>query len=393
MKSVYNFLFLIIPLSFFAQAGINFENSTFKEILDKAKKENKIIFLDAYTSWCGPCKMMEKNIFPLPSVGEFYNTNFINAHFDMEKGEGKEIAKKYNVLSYPTYLFINGDGDLVSRNFGYLGENDFITIGKEVLDPENGGVSLRERFDNGDKNPDFLMKIMQQNYQTDYDFAKKASERYFKNKPISEWTKDDANMLLFFTRSTSDENYKIFSDRKTELLKYISEADYKGFDDNVKVAKFLENALDEKNKTVKDDYFLKNAIPIVGEKEAKKALNRLKINFYPAVQNFKEYEKAALEYYQNPNEFNANELLQAAFIFSEHIENPNSIKKAKEWAEQTVMQGENAENTYVLAKLYYKSGEKEPAELYAEYSKNIAEQNGKDSTKAAELLKAIQQLK
>jgi uncharacterized protein YyaL (SSP411 family) len=59
----------------------------------KAKKENKLIFVDAYASWCGPCKLMVKNIFPLKTVGDYYNSHFINAKIDMEKGEGIELAK------------------------------------------------------------------------------------------------------------------------------------------------------------------------------------------------------------------------------------------------------------------------------------------------------------
>lgn len=57
-------------------------------------------------SWCGPCKMMDRNVFVKKSVGDYYNSTFVNARFDMEKGEGIEIAQKYMVRSYPTYLFL-----------------------------------------------------------------------------------------------------------------------------------------------------------------------------------------------------------------------------------------------------------------------------------------------
>jgi thioredoxin-related protein len=63
--------------------------------------------------------MMERNVFTQKSVGDYFNANFVNARFDMEKGEGRDIAVKYGVRSYPTYLFLNGDGELVSQNFGY----------------------------------------------------------------------------------------------------------------------------------------------------------------------------------------------------------------------------------------------------------------------------------
>ena len=87
MKRTLTLLFLLIYLASFSQETINFQDTSFKEILAKAKKEKKLVFMDAYASWCGPCKLMEKNIFTLPAVKEYYNANFINARFDMEKGK------------------------------------------------------------------------------------------------------------------------------------------------------------------------------------------------------------------------------------------------------------------------------------------------------------------
>lgn len=84
---------MVISLSASAQ-GIKFEENKLSEILAKAKKENKLVFIDAYTSWCAPCKLMAKHIFPLKTVGDYYNSHFINSKFDMEKGEGLQLAKK-----------------------------------------------------------------------------------------------------------------------------------------------------------------------------------------------------------------------------------------------------------------------------------------------------------
>lgn len=84
----------------FAQ-GIEFFHGTWEEVKAKAKEADKLVFVDAYTTWCGPCKRMAANIFPLPEVGEFYNANFINYKLDMEKGEGPDFARKYGVRAIP----------------------------------------------------------------------------------------------------------------------------------------------------------------------------------------------------------------------------------------------------------------------------------------------------
>ncbi|WP_107038626.1 thioredoxin family protein [Brumimicrobium mesophilum] len=115
------------------EPGINFETLSFEEALQKAKKENKLIFLDAYAVWCGPCKMMDRTTFKDEKVGEVFNENFINLKIDMEKGEGPAVARKYQVRAYPTMMLINGEGKVEKRILGAMnGEkllsevNDFV---------------------------------------------------------------------------------------------------------------------------------------------------------------------------------------------------------------------------------------------------------------------------
>ena len=389
MKKLFSLFILFISLSVFSQESINFEKGTFKEILAKAKKEKKLVFMDAFAVWCGPCKLMEKNIFPLPAVSEYYNANFINARFDMEKGEGQEIAMKYGVRSYPTFLFLNGDGEVVMKNYGYMGEKDFLTIAQEANQPKYRNSSNKELFEKGESNPEFLLNMMSLCAQSDYELAKKASERYFKVKNNQPLTKDELGMLLYFIKSPSDPNYQIFVAKKQEITTLMSEDIYNQFDTNIKITKILENTLDQKTGTINDDEFFKNAIPLVGKTEAEIALNRMKVIIYPNSGKFAEYEKAALSYYQNTENFETEELLKAAWIFSEHITTPSSLKKAEEWAEKSVMKSETPENTYILAKIYSKTGKKDHAKSYAEISKNLANAQGKDDKLATQLLESL----
>lgn len=115
-----------------AEGGIVFTKGTWAEILKKAKAENKIIFFDAYTTWCGPCKMLQKNVFPRTDVGQLFNKNFINVKFDMESGEGPMLAEKYPLQGYPTLFFINGDGKIVKQLLGYQTPEALIKAGKSL---------------------------------------------------------------------------------------------------------------------------------------------------------------------------------------------------------------------------------------------------------------------
>ncbi|WP_343306244.1 thioredoxin family protein [Chitinophaga niabensis] len=128
-------LFSLLALPVLAQEeGIVFFKGSWKKVLAEAKKSNKLIFVDVYTDWCGPCKQMEKEIFPLRGVGEKYNTHFVNYRIDAEKGEGRFLSKAYDVKSYPTYLYFNGEGELVFRAKGYSpNPKRFLALGDTAL--------------------------------------------------------------------------------------------------------------------------------------------------------------------------------------------------------------------------------------------------------------------
>jgi len=146
MTKIKSFVFILLALfvfnsNSFAQSdsnnekssGIHFEHSSWEDILSKAKKENKLIFIDAYTTWCGPCKMMAKNVFTDAEVGTLFNQNFINVKLDMEKELGLSLKSKLNVTAYPTLIFVDSNVDIEHKAVGALPKADFLKFGNEVL--------------------------------------------------------------------------------------------------------------------------------------------------------------------------------------------------------------------------------------------------------------------
>jgi len=190
-KQIITIVALLLPLLVFSQ-GIQFEHRTWKEVLQKAQQTNKPIFVDVYTSWCGPCRMMSQNIFPLAEVGKVYNANFICYQVDAEKGDGIEIAKKYGVRAFPTYLFLKFDGVIFSRASGYKEAKDFIADSKSALadmnDPKPIAVWEKEYIDQKN-NPAFLLDYMNKRSKQGMSNATLFDE-YLKLIPEEELTSD-----------------------------------------------------------------------------------------------------------------------------------------------------------------------------------------------------------
>ncbi len=114
-------------------AQMRFFEGKWAQALEEAKSENKLLFVDAYAVWCGPCRWMANNVFPDEQVSKYFNENFINYKLDMEKGEGPKIAQNYKVTAYPTLLFIDGEGNVKHRVLGAQSVEDLIGAGKTAV--------------------------------------------------------------------------------------------------------------------------------------------------------------------------------------------------------------------------------------------------------------------
>lgn len=181
--------------------GIEFFSGSWSEVKNKAAQTGKLIMVDAYTTWCGPCKRMASNIFPQKQVGDFYNANFINYKLDMEKGEGPAVGREYKVRAYPTFLFIDGDGNKVFEHIGGSDINGFIKIGSTALSKFDKSAAFATKYEAGDRSPQLYY-----DYITSLNATNKSSLR-FANEYLNNAkdTKSDLHYKIIFESAvTSD---------------------------------------------------------------------------------------------------------------------------------------------------------------------------------------------
>ncbi len=221
------------PLTLLAQQirydRVDFDdNPAWSNILDLADRSGKIIFLDGYTSWCAPCKKMDKEVFTRPEIANYFNQKFINVKYDMELAQGDVLKDKYGVQAFPTYLFIAPGGQEIHRIVGaHTSGNDFFDWSKMAVTPGRSRAELEQRYKNGERNPAMMFDYM----LTLRMAGEKEKEVEITKNYLALMTKDHfmdktywAAVKLFLNNPTSRE-FKIIIDNREEIGEAVGQAD------------------------------------------------------------------------------------------------------------------------------------------------------------------------
>ncbi len=206
------FSFLLAQIT--TAQGIEFFQGTWDQTLAEAKAENKLIFVDAYAVWCGPCKKMSKNVFPQKQVGEYYNTHFVNVKLDMERGEGLKFKKKYPVRAFPTFFYISPAGEIVLSVTGYRQPNDFVEIGRKAIERYDPSAELALKYEQGERAPEIVLA-----YISGLNKAKKSSLAVANEYLRSQENLSSAENLAIILEATTEADSRIFD----HLIKYRDE--------------------------------------------------------------------------------------------------------------------------------------------------------------------------
>ncbi len=144
-----------------AAGGVAFEaeGTSFAQAVQKAKSSGKLIFVDCYTSWCGPCKMMAKSVFPQKTVGDFMNPKFVSLKMNMETGEGPEWAKKWQISAYPTFIVFTSTGQEIGRFLGGCSAEEFVEKITKASEDKTS-AEMDRRFADGERDEAFLYSYL-----------------------------------------------------------------------------------------------------------------------------------------------------------------------------------------------------------------------------------------
>lgn len=162
MRKLFLLALLVTGMIWGAEAqnrSINFEQTKeWKQILKKAKKEKKLVFVDCYTSWCGPCKMLAKDVFTQDGVADYFNQTFVNAKYDMEKdADGVALKIQFEIKAFPTLVFVDPVTQQVVHKMVGAGTADWLLAGAKLAnDPQNNLTGMIKRYAAGERGAEFL---------------------------------------------------------------------------------------------------------------------------------------------------------------------------------------------------------------------------------------------
>lgn len=362
--------------------GVSFIHEDYAAAMSKAKADGKMVFLDAYTTWCGPCKLMAKKTFTDDSVADFFNARFVNLKLDMEKGDGPDVLKRYNISAFPTLLFLSADGEIVHKALGFHDPEQFLALGKAALSNDQTFASWNARYEKGERTAPFLKEYAEKLAEAYDDRRAKVAEEYLATQ--TDWA-TPTNLDFIYRHTEGVESNKLFD--------YLV-AHQKAFE-----TKFTRDEVSLKIQGLANDFlFMEKNLPTL--ERADSLMKRIyptdfkhkslgyRLSFYRMKGDREAYATAAVKYFRKYDD-SVEELSDAATTFLEQIEDTKMLSKAIDWAKRAAKKEKSLSNQMTVAQLYGKLKKNDKARKAAEKAIEIAKMTGENYTQAEAFLKML----
>ncbi|WP_316818655.1 thioredoxin family protein [Pedobacter nyackensis] len=365
--------------------GITFQHSSLAEVKEMAKAKNKLIFIDFYTDWCGPCKMMSKEVFPQKEVGDFYNANFIAVKIDAEKGEGPAIAKQYGISGYPTLAYINYKGEVMHKFVGSTGVTEFIGHGKAALLPQGDYEKLKAGFAKSELSNDELYAYLLM-VKTRGDEA--AGDQVF-DIYLEKVAKVDArtyDLIVNQVRNTDSKGFKYIEQHRDGFGAAVGKDKLDGYIKKLYLDEFQLKVWYKTYKTLSDYQHAKALLKTRVELSPKEELG-FDTDFYLRAEDEDNYvlnAKKLVETYYYNDDLRISNVLGGG---SRLVKSEKNLLIVKGWAERALALNNNFINNASLAMVYKSLKNKPMAIKYINISIAQCRQEKNGYDERAEMLK------
>jgi thioredoxin-related protein len=423
-------VFLFIPLITTAQYNVNGNGQTgvigkgihftqglsWQEILQRAKAEKKMIFIDCFTTWCGPCKLMEKTVYPQEKVGAFFNKNFLCVKVQMDKtskdddfvrswyNDALRIEKTYSIDAFPTFLFLSHEGVPIHRASGGFSVDKFLLIAADALNPETQSYTLATKYNPENMDTAEMKKVALSIRRSAPELAGKIALAYFLKLSVREISNNEnlhllrlfsnhpsiqefatkyidhldkiqmsepnnIDIITAFVRSSKDKGFKFLyaNVAKADSVKNIGR-EYKtwfakNYIDAIIEQEEVEPFLREANEKQKIPDWKKIKAQIANKfntEYADRLIIKGKMMWYGGQKKYEEYCKYVVEYMEKFGkvlefDFGCN---QYAWVVFKYSEDKQKLKKALGWSIRSILINPDGMWMDTYANILYKLGRK-----------------------------------
>ncbi len=355
--------------------GIQFFHGSWEEALEKAKAEQKPIFVDAYASWCGPCKRMAAQVFPQEEVGEFFNAKFINVKMDMEKGEGPAFAKKFPVRAYPTLLFISPQEEKFHEHVGGLDAEGLIKTGDLAVRKYGGNSEYAAMYKEGNRDFEVVQGYLTGLANSGQSAVGPANE-YLRGEGADLSAEKQAEIAFAAATEADSRLFDMIVEHRDYLFENYSE---KEILDKVKAA-----CLSTVDKAIvyRTPFLLEEAVDkwYLFERDQNKRTAfeaGSYLRYHVAYKEWSDYQKHLKHYLKTLPKKEVTERKRLAFEMVEAFGEPAYDSAKDLWEEVCELEPEVADNHYRLARLYAALGKGSKAQTAIEKAIEGAAEDGK----------------
>lgn len=386
MKFISTFLcFILLALTQVSGQGIDFFHGSFEEALAESKAQGKLIFIDAYAEWCGPCKRMAATVFKEEKVGNYYNNNFINLKIDMEKGNGPALARKYKVRAYPTFFFVDEEGKVVAKATGGRRTEQFMELGANALKKYDKSGEYAEKYEGGDRSPELLKKYAYALLASKKEHLKIANEYLETQENLS----NEANLKAIYDFMTEADSriFDLFVEHKTAIVKLKTEENVLNKIEAA-CAATVKKAAEYKFKNLADE--AKSKMKAHYPQKYKEFSVRADMIYGLGTTDAGLYMKASKKYLGQYAKNNAVAYYQVSKTVSETFgDNSSAMKMAEKWSKKAAENGGLSYQHLNYAKILYKNKKAESAFRVAKKARELAIDEHKSTRSIDDFLKII----
>ncbi len=386
-RNIWMFVFFSLYSMATGAQGIVFYEGSWADAMAKAKAENKLLFVDAYAKWCGPCKAMAKNVFTQQKVGDFFNANFINLKLDMEEADGITFGHKYPVQAYPTLFFLDGDGKMVKTVRGGQQPDGLLALAAEAIKKNDKSGQFEAKYKEGDRSYDLVYQYVKALNAAGKP-SLKISNEYLNSKPDM----TENQRLHFLLEAAVEADSKLFDQLLSKKKEVISLAGAAAFEEKCRNAceNTVEKAIEFEMEDLLTETLQKYSKAVPSNADVFSAKSKMAYS-----KSFKKTESYRNAYKQLLKKSKDAETLD--FVIQDilaHFENQaEMVEDAAEYAEILLEMKEEAStlNLYTKAMILNKQADK--AIKTIQQRRDKAEKNKKDVSQYDGLLRYLQSVK